>query len=70
MLWRAITHRPRTRREPNVNRREQPYVSREEIARLAYSHWEARGCQDGSSADDWFRAERELWEAKTGGRST
>jgi hypothetical protein len=31
-----------------------------EIARLAYSYWEARGYQGGSSEDDWLRAEREL----------
>jgi Protein of unknown function (DUF2934) len=34
----------------------------EEIARLAYSYWEARGWQGGSSLDDWFRAELELKE--------
>jgi hypothetical protein len=32
----------------------------QEIARLAYSYWEARGCQGGSAEEDWFRAEREL----------
>jgi hypothetical protein len=32
----------------------------EEIARLAYSYWEARGCQGGSPEEDWLRAEREL----------
>jgi hypothetical protein len=32
----------------------------EEIARLAYSYWEARGCQGGSAEEDWLRAEREL----------
>ena len=35
----------------------------EEIALLAYSYWEARGCQGGSSEEDWLRAERELREA-------
>jgi hypothetical protein len=30
------------------------------IARLAYSYWEARGCESGSPEEDWFRAEREL----------
>jgi hypothetical protein len=34
--------------------------SREEIARLAYLYWEARGCQGGSHEEDWLRAEREL----------
>lgn len=32
----------------------------EELARLAYSYWEARGGQDGSPEEDWYRAEREL----------
>ena len=32
----------------------------EEIARLAYSYWEARGCPIGSPEDDWYRAENEL----------
>ena len=32
----------------------------EEIAALAYSFWEDRGMNAGSSEEDWFRAEREL----------
>ena len=31
-----------------------------EIAALAYSYWEARGCQGGSPEEDWRRAEEEL----------
>jgi len=34
--------------------------SYEQIAQLAYSYWEARGCQGGSSEEDWLRAEDEL----------
>jgi Protein of unknown function (DUF2934) len=34
--------------------------SHDEIARLAYSYWEARGGQGGSPCEDWFDAEREL----------
>jgi hypothetical protein len=34
--------------------------SREEVARLAYLYWEARGCQGGSPEEDWLRAEQEL----------
>ncbi|HYW44705.1 MAG TPA: DUF2934 domain-containing protein [Bryobacteraceae bacterium] len=34
--------------------------SNAEIATLAYSFWEARGCQGGSPAEDWLRAEQEL----------
>ena len=32
----------------------------EEIARLAYTYWEARGRPLGSPEDDWFRAEQEV----------
>ncbi len=32
----------------------------EEIARLAYSYWEARGCQGGCPEEDWLRAEDTL----------
>ena len=35
-------------------------VGHEEIARLAYYHWEARGCPIGSPEEDWYRAENEL----------
>jgi len=31
-----------------------------DIAPLAYEFWEKRGCPDGSSEEDWFRAEQEL----------
>ena len=31
-----------------------------EIAALAYSYWEARGCQGGCPEEDWLRAEQEL----------
>jgi hypothetical protein len=34
--------------------------SRREIAELAYSYWEARGCRGSSPWEDWFRAEQEL----------
>jgi hypothetical protein len=31
-----------------------------EIAKLAYSFWEARGYQGGSPEEDWLRAEQQL----------
>jgi hypothetical protein len=34
--------------------------AQEEIAKLAFLYWEARGCQGGSPEEDWLRAEREL----------
>jgi hypothetical protein len=38
-----------------------PYEpSTDEIATLAYSYWEARGCQGGCPEEDWVRAEQEL----------
>jgi hypothetical protein len=35
-------------------------VSRDDIARLAYTLWEQRGCQGTSPEEDWLRAENEL----------
>jgi hypothetical protein len=35
-------------------------IEPEEIARLAYWYWEARGSQGGSPEEDWLRAERQL----------
>jgi hypothetical protein len=32
---------------------------REEIARIAYSYWQARGCVGGDPLEDWVRAENE-----------
>ena len=51
----------RMRREPQ----QMPVITvfaptHEEIARLAYAYWEARGRQHGSAEEDWYRAEREL----------
>lgn len=37
-----------------------PISEGEEIARLAYSYWEARGRQGGSAQEDWARAEHEV----------
>jgi len=35
-------------------------LAHEQIARLAYAHWQNRGCPDGSPEEDWLRAEAEL----------
>jgi hypothetical protein len=35
-----------------------------EIAKLAYTYWEARGRQHGLAIEDWLRAERELHARK------
>ena len=39
-------------------------IERDQIARLAYSYWEARGCQEGSPDEDWLRAEQQLRAGK------
>ncbi|HLK48179.1 MAG TPA: DUF2934 domain-containing protein [Bryobacteraceae bacterium] len=35
-------------------------LAHEQIARLAYALWEARGCQGGSPEEDWRLAEEQL----------
>ena len=42
----------------NSGGRQRP--TRDEIARLAYYHYERGGRKDGSDIEDWLRAEREL----------
>ena len=42
----------------NIGRRS--YPSPDEIAKLAYSLYEARGRQEGHQLEDWLRAEQEL----------
>jgi hypothetical protein len=32
----------------------------EQIASLAYSLWQERGCPEGNPDEDWFRAEQEI----------
>lgn len=32
----------------------------EQVARVAYSYWQARGCPEGSPEQDWFDAEAAL----------
>jgi predicted chitinase len=35
-------------------------AQREEIARVAYSYWQSRGCEDGHDVEDWLMAEEEV----------
>ena len=37
-----------------------PISEQDQIAKLAFSYWEARGCQGGSPEEDWARAEQEV----------
>lgn len=48
--------------EPGIS---EPVIEHDEIALLAYSYWEARGCPHGSPEEDWFRAEGELRQKAT-----
>jgi hypothetical protein len=41
-----------------------PLPLAEEIAKLAYSYWEADGCPDGSDMRFWLRAEAEVLAAR------
>jgi hypothetical protein len=43
-----------------------PVSDQDEIGKLAYSYWEARGCQGGSPEEDWARAEEEIRRRKSG----
>lgn len=45
---------------PTLATQSKAAVSREEIARLAYSYWESRGFSHGLADEDWIRAEAEL----------
>ena len=72
---RAIAPRRQTTPKPRAKRVTKPaavptvevappetaaHPSQEEIARLAFLFWEARGCQGGSPEEDWLRAEKQL----------
>ena len=60
----AAPHKHTTKKaaQPAESVSEQPThtVTTADIARLAYSYWEARGYQGGSPEADWLRAEQEL----------
>jgi hypothetical protein len=57
----AVTHKHTTKKTlAPVAEVPVPAVKEVEIAQLAYSYWESRGCQNGSSQEDWLRAEQEL----------
>jgi len=65
----AVPARRKSTTPKRVTRNAEPSVtattdvaepSQDAIARLAYSYWEARGCQGGSPEEDWVRAELEL----------
>jgi hypothetical protein len=56
----AVTERSESAIAPTSAATQTPDPTLDEIAQLAYSYWEARGYQGGSSEEDWLRAEQEL----------
>jgi hypothetical protein len=44
----------------NVNAGLEENSTQQDIARLAYSLWQARGCPENSADQDWFEAERTI----------
>lgn len=69
-----MTHFTTTHRRERHSSRAPEYMvvrpaepTREEIARLAYSYWEARGRSQGWDVQDWLLAERALREQNSSG---
>ena len=49
---------------PEATRKANVALSHDEIEKLAYSLWKARGCGDGFDEQDWLEAERRLQETR------
>jgi predicted chitinase len=47
-------------REIELRDQDDMQQQREEIARVAYSYWQSRGCEDGHDVEDWLMAEDEV----------
>lgn len=54
-----LANEPETSARPDIMVTERE-LSHEQIARLAYALWEARGCQGGNPEEDWRQAEMQL----------
>ncbi|MEI9973490.1 MAG: DUF2934 domain-containing protein [Ignavibacteriota bacterium] len=54
------SHAHRATVRPEDPKRVRRIATREEIAKLAYSYWEAGGRREGTAMADWLRAERAL----------
>ena len=57
---------PQTAKEPQAASSAAPNTNpaHEQIAALAYRLWQARGCPENSSEEDWFEAEVALAAAQ------
>ena len=49
-----------TSAQPETHRMGEQRLDPEQVARLAYQRFEARGREDGHDLDDWLEAEQEL----------
>jgi hypothetical protein len=54
----------RKNRQPVQESETSPLSFAEEIAKLAYSYWQADGCPEGSDMRYWLRAESEVLAAR------
>lgn len=43
-----------------ANAQEELMPQHDEIAMVAYSYWQSRGCPDGHDVEDWLMAEQEV----------
>lgn len=55
---------PRTRKAAAPNGDATPVVEPQEIERLAYQLWEQRGRPEGTSVEDWNRAQQILLQSR------
>lgn len=51
-----MTQEPVTEKKVEYSTAPEP----EQVASLAYTLWQQRGCPEGSPEEDWLRAEEEL----------
>jgi hypothetical protein len=58
----ALEHSQDAHQDGNANKSGHAIAAfgHDDIASLAYERWQAKGCPDGSSQEDWFRAVQEL----------
>lgn|GEM_PF-3038229 len=59
-MTRESAHATRPKLRPTLQVASAEPLNHEEIARLAYDFWQARGCPHGSADSDWLQAEQEL----------
>jgi hypothetical protein len=60
--WKALEHSQDAHEHSNATKSGHGITSfgHDDIMSLAHEFWRARGCPEGSSNEDWFRAAQEL----------